>query len=82
MGSMLVQNRVIAKEVKSCTNYCYVRCAVLIVRVGGRPLPKTGTTHYHAQLVLPDKDLAIKGLVVCYIVWLGYMKVLGLAQGT
>ena len=29
------------------------------------PWPKTGETHYHAQLVLPDKDRAIKGLVVC-----------------
>ena len=29
-------------------------------------LQKTGTTHYHAQLGLPDKGRAIKGLVVCY----------------
>ena len=27
--------------------------------------PKTGTTHYHAQLGLPDKGQAIKDLVVC-----------------
>ena len=27
---------------------------------------KTGATHYHAQLGLPDKGRAIKGLVVCY----------------
>ncbi len=26
---------------------------------------KTGATHYHAQLGLPDKGRAIKGLVVC-----------------
>ncbi len=26
--------------------------------------PKTGATHYHAQLGLPDKDRAIKGLFV------------------
>ena len=32
--------------------------------------PKTGTTHYHAQLGLQGKGRAIKVLVVCYIVWL------------
>ncbi len=31
------------------------------------------TTHYHAPLGLSDKGLAIKGLVVCYAVWLGSM---------
>ncbi len=30
------------------------------------PLPQTDATHYPAQLGLPDKGLAIKGLVVCY----------------
>ncbi len=29
------------------------------------PWPKTGATQYHAQLGLPDKGHAIKGLVVC-----------------
>ncbi len=28
--------------------------------------PKKGATHYHAQLGLPDKCLAIRGLVVCW----------------
>ena len=28
------------------------------------PWPQTGATQYHAQLELPDKDRAIKGLVV------------------
>ena len=28
------------------------------------PWPKTGATQYHAQLGLPDKGYAIKGLVV------------------
>ena len=33
---------------------------------GGRDaLGKIGPTHYHAQLELPDKGHAIKGLVVC-----------------
>ncbi len=29
------------------------------------PWPKTGATHYHAELGLPDKGRAIKGLFVC-----------------
>ena len=29
------------------------------------PWPQTGATQYHAQLGLPDKDRAIKGLIVC-----------------
>ena len=29
------------------------------------PWLKTGATQYHAQLGLPDKGRAIKGLVVC-----------------
>ena len=39
------------------------------------PWPQTGTTHYHAH---PDKGGAIKGLVVCYVLWLGSMKGIGL----
>ncbi len=35
MGSILSPNRVIAKDVKSCTNCCYVRFATSIVWVGG-----------------------------------------------
>ncbi len=30
------------------------------------PLPKTGETHYHAQLGPPEKGRVIKGLVVCW----------------
>ncbi len=37
------------------------------------PLLETGTPHYHAQLGLPDKERAIKGLVVLYVVWPGSM---------
>ena len=33
--------------------------------INSMPWPKTGTTQYHAQLGLPDKGRAIKGLVVC-----------------
>ncbi len=48
------------------------------------PLPKTNATLYYAQLGISDKGLTIKGLIVCYVVLLGYMKgiwVLGHAQG-
>ena len=38
------------------------------------PWPKTGATQYHAQLGLPDRGRAIKGLVVRYVVWLESMK--------
>ena len=31
-----------------------------------RGVQKTGATHYHAQLGLPDKGRVIKGLVVCW----------------
>ena len=34
----------------------------------------TGVTHYHALLGLPDKGRSIKGVVICYAVWLGSMK--------
>ena len=33
---------------------------------GEMPWPKRGATRYHAQLGLPDKGRAIKGLFVCY----------------
>ncbi len=63
MGSNICPNRVIAKDVKSCTYCSYVSCTTLIV--WGMSLPKTGGIQYHAQLGLPDKGRAIKGLVVC-----------------
>ncbi len=78
MGSMLNPNRVIAKGIKSCTYCLYVRCATLIVRVRGMPWHQTRATHYHADLGLPDKSRAIKGLVVCYVVWLVSIKGMGL----
>ena len=37
-------------------------------------LPKTCAAYYHAQ----DKGRAIKGLVVFYLMWLGFMKGMGL----
>ena len=33
-GSMLGPNRVIAKVIKSCDYCCFVRCSILIVRIG------------------------------------------------
>ncbi len=65
MGSMLGQNRVIAKDVKGCTYCYYVRCTTLIVWLEGKPWPKTGTAKYHAQLGFPDNGRTIKVLVVC-----------------
>ncbi len=41
----------------------------LIVRVEGMPWLQTGTIHYHTQSGVPEKGFAIKGLVVCYVVW-------------
>ena len=67
-------NRGITKDDKSGTNRCYVRCTTLKARVRGMPTPQTGVTHYHEQLVLPDKNRAIIGLVFCYVVWLVSMK--------
>ena len=46
---------------------------ILVVMLWGMPWPQTGATHYHAQLGLPDKGRAIKGLVVCNVVWIGSM---------
>ena len=43
--------------------------------------PKTGVTHYHVQLGLPDKGRAIKGLVVCRDLFRVFGPVKGLALG-
>ena len=40
----------ITKDVKMVHIFYYVRCATLIVRVGG--MPKTGATYYEEQFVL------------------------------
>ncbi len=65
MGSMLLPNSIIPKDVKNCTYYCYARCATLLVLVGGMPWIQTGAIQYHAHIGLPDKGHAIKELVVC-----------------
>ncbi len=67
----LGSNRLIAKDVNSCTYCCYFRCATLIVRLGGIPWSQSGAPHQHAELGLQDKGPAIKELVVCYVVLLG-----------
>ncbi len=41
-------------------------------------MPKRCETHYHAPLGLTDIGSAIKELVVCYAVWLGSVKWMGL----
>ncbi len=38
----------------------------------------TCATHYHTQLGHPDKGRVIKVLVICYVVWSGIMKGVGL----
>ncbi len=57
MGWILSPTHVIAKI---CTYFCYVRFTALIVFVGRMICPKTGATHYHAQLEFSDKGCAIK----------------------
>ena len=42
--------------------------SAFIIKVGGMPRPKTGTTHSHVHSVLSDKGFAIKELVV-FISW-------------
>ncbi len=56
------QNCRIAEDVKCYTYCCYIRCATLIVRVGGMPWPQTGATHLHVQQGLSEKGRAIKGI--------------------
>ncbi len=68
---MLGSNRVIAKNVKSCTYSYNVRCTTIIVRVWGMPWPRAGPNH--AWLGLLDEDRAFNGLVVCFVVWLRSM---------
>ncbi len=59
MGSMLSQNHVIAKDVKTTD-------ATPINSISrGNALAPSGKTHYDAHVGLPDKVRAIKGLVVC-----------------
>ncbi len=73
MDSILSQNRVLTKDVKTWTCCCYVRLATLIVlRVvsvgwgGGDALVPNRCNALHARLRLPNKICAIKLLVACY----------------
>ncbi len=65
IGSIFGSNRVMAKDVRSYTYFCYIRCVTLIVCVGGMSWLQTGVTQLHAQLGLPDKGRAIVALG-CY----------------
>ncbi len=69
-------NRVIAKEVKVLPTA--VRCATLIVCVGGMPLPLNRRSSLPYTVGTFKQGYAIKVLVVCYVVWLGSMKGVGL----
>ena len=39
----------------------------------GNDMARNRRTHYYQQLGRLDKDRTIKRLVVCYVVWQGYM---------
>ncbi len=43
------------KDVKSCIFSCNIKCAALKVLVRGISWPKTGATHFYAQLGLSEK---------------------------
>ena len=60
-GSMLGPNCIIAKDVKRCT-LCQMR-DINSMSKGNALAP--GATQYFAQITLPNKGLATKGLVVC-----------------
>ncbi len=60
--------------ISAISNQCYVVCTTLKVFVIEMHWPKTGATHYHAQLGLLGKFHAVKWLVVCFLVWLGSLK--------
>ncbi len=75
MGSMFGFNYVIAKDSQSCTYCCYVMLDIKSMSIQEK---NNSATHYHAQSGHLDKTRVIKGLVVCYVVWLGSMKGMGL----
>ena len=73
---MLGSNIGIAKGIKRCTFCCYVICATTIALVEEMPWPQTGATQY--RLVRTSKKgRLIKGLVICYVVWLRSIKIEG-----
>ena len=41
---------------------------ISIVRTEEISCPQTGATHNHADLVLPEKGRAVRGLLIC-IIW-------------
>ncbi len=67
MGSNLGSKLHPTKDVKNCSHCCSVRCAALIIKVGGMLWPKNGATYYKTYLGLPDKGNLIKELVVYWI---------------
>ncbi len=65
MGSMLGPNRAIAKDVKSWTNCCYIRCVTLIVCEVIIGLCPNRHNSVPCTVRTPDIARAIKGLFVC-----------------
>ncbi len=66
------QNRVIAKDVKSCTYCCYVRYAILIVRVGGNALAPKNRCNSLPCTVRTSRQRSCNQRVGCLLgIWLG-----------
>ncbi len=65
MGSMLGPNRIIAEDVKSCTCCCYIRCATLIVLVGGNALAPNRRNSVPFTVRTSRQRSCTQRLVVC-----------------
>ena len=59
-----------SKDLPTATMSDYIEYVIYSYYINSMPWPQTGATYYHAQLGLPDKGRAIKGLVVSYVAWL------------
>ncbi len=72
-GSMLSPDRVIAKEVKSCTYCCYVRSSTLTVRVGGASALYPNSCNLLACTVRTSRQRSCNQRVccpLCSMVWI------------
>ncbi len=62
LTELLISKKIFAIEQQTnIVSYCIVRCAILLVWVGGIPWPKISPTQYHALRRLPNKVLQSKG---------------------
>ncbi len=66
LGEVKIVDTWPGKTIQQCPISNAVKVIIILnYEQGGMPWPNTGATQYHAQLGLPDKDRAIKGLVLC-----------------